>query len=425
MATSAGRSYLLDPIAPSWTSVGGATPYNGSAVMYRPGKILYTGGGTPLNSTSPAQTGAQTIDLTSASPTWQATSPMHAARYAHTLTVLPDGKVLAVGGGTNLDQQNVAGGERSTEIWDPATGAWTSMAPADAPRVYHSTAVLMPDGRVLVGGGGAAEGPVSPGEPTAQYYSPPYLTKGARPTISSAPSSASYGSSITVDTPDASSIASVALVSLGADTHTLDMNQHFVPLSFSRNAGSLSIDIPSSANLAPPGYYMLFLVNGAGVPAVAPFVQIKTVVTTPPSVDVTSPAAGSVSGSLTLAATASGSGGIRDVQFTIDGSSVGPRITSSPYTTTWDSTTVANGTHTVRAIATDNGGASATSAPVTVTVSNSTHHHHRRRLASPLTRKRRSRGGAPRRLRPSPLSSPVTCSSPSRHRTGRPARPRP
>lgn len=220
--------------------------------MYRPGKILYSGGGTPLNSTSPAKSAAQVIDFGDATPTWKPTASMKAARYAHTLTMLPDGKVLAVGGGTNLDQENVAGGERSTEEWDPATGTWTALAPADAPRVYHSTSVLLPDGRVLVAGGGNAESTGSPGERNAQFYSPPYLFQGARPTITSAPTSATYGSSINVATPDASSIASVSLVSLGADTHTIDMNQHFVPLSFTRGSSSLSVDLPSSASLAPP-----------------------------------------------------------------------------------------------------------------------------------------------------------------------------
>src|SRR5262245_13764207 len=90
IASSVAQAYMLDPIAPSWGPVGGKTLFNGSAAMYLPGKILYSGGGTPLDSTSPALATAQVIDLTSASPVWQATGTMNAARYAHTLTVLPD-----------------------------------------------------------------------------------------------------------------------------------------------------------------------------------------------------------------------------------------------------------------------------------------------------------------------------------------------
>jgi Galactose oxidase-like, Early set domain/Bacterial Ig domain len=371
IASSTASSYLLDPDAPSWTPVGGTTlaTDNGSAVMYRPGKILYSGGGTPLNSTSPAKSAAQVIDFGDATPTWKPTASMKAARYAHTLTMLPDGKVLAVGGGTNLDQENVAGGERSTEEWDPATGTWTALAPADAPRVYHSTSVLLPDGRVLVAGGGNAESTGSPGERNAQFYSPPYLFQGARPTITSAPTSATYGSSINVATPDASSIASVSLVSLGADTHTIDMNQHFVPLSFTRDSSSLSVDLPSSASLAPPGYYMLFVVNAAGVPSVAPFIQV-TRDETPPTVTMTAPAAGTVSGSVTLSAIASAPTGISSVQFTVDGAAVGPKRTSAPYTMSLDTTTLANGPHKLGATAVSGAGVSGDATPVTVTVSN-------------------------------------------------------
>jgi hypothetical protein len=373
IASSVGRSFELDPDAPSWTAVGGTmSELNGSAAMYRPGKILYSGGGTPLDSTAPAVAGAQTIDLTAASPSWTPTATMHAARYAHTLTVLPDGKVLAVGGGTNLNQSDSADGELSSEEWDPATGQWTKLASMDAPRVYHSTAVLMPDARVLVAGGGHAEGAgANNGEFSAQYYSPPYLFNGPRPTITDAPGSAQYGDTITVQTPDADNVASVALVSLGADTHTLDMNQHFVPLSFTRGSGSLSVDVPSSPSLAPPGYYMLFIVNGAGVPSTAPFIKLAGS-TAPPAVSVTVPDSGAAlsGGAVTLTANASDPAGIASVQFTVDGAPVGPKLTSAPYTMSWDSTTVANGDHTIGAVATNGLGITGSASGVPVTVTN-------------------------------------------------------
>lgn len=369
IAASAGRSYLLDPIVPSWAAVGGATLYNGSAVMYLPGKILYSGGGTPLNSTSAAQSTAQTLDLTAGNPTWQAAGTMNAARYAHTLTVLPDGKVLAIGGGTTMNQSDVAGGELSAEQWDPTTGQWTKLASMAVPRVYHSTAVLLPDGRVLSAGGGRAEGTTSPAELNAQYYSPPYLFKGARPSITSAPSTASLGSTVSVVTPDAASIASVSLISLAADTHTLDMNQHFVPLAFSQGSGLLNVTMPGAASVAPPGDYMLFLVNGSGVPSVASLIQITR--SAPPSVAVTSPVAGTVSGTaVTLAANASDPNGISSVQFTVDGALIGARLTVPPYTTSWDSTTVPNGPHSIGAVAINGTGVSGNATPVSITVSN-------------------------------------------------------
>jgi hypothetical protein len=120
---------------------------------------------------------------------------------------------------------------------------------------------------------------------------------------------------------------------------------------------------------------MLFLVNSAGVPAVAPFVSVGPAGggASSPTVAVTAPTDGAtVSGSVPLAATATDDGGIRDVQFTVDGTPVGPRLTAAPYQTTWDSTTASAGTHTIRAVATNTAGVSATSAAVQVTVSNTT-----------------------------------------------------
>src|SRR5260221_28957 len=101
------------------------------------------------------------------------------------------------------------------------------------------------------------------------------LVNGSRPTISSAPSSTTYGSTISVPTPDASSITAVNLVSLGTDTHQMDMNQHFVPLSFTAGSGSLNVTMPSSSAVAPPGHYMLFILNNQGTPSVASIIGIN------------------------------------------------------------------------------------------------------------------------------------------------------
>ena len=118
-------------------------------------------------------------------------------------------------------------------------------------------------------GGGHPTGLDDPGEYSAQTYSPPYLFDGARPTITAAPASSTYNTSITVTTPNAASIGSVNLVSLGADTHQTDMAQHFVPLSFTASSGSLTVQTPASSALAPYGNYMLFIVNNKGVPSVS------------------------------------------------------------------------------------------------------------------------------------------------------------
>jgi Domain of unknown function (DUF1929)/Fibronectin type III domain/Kelch motif len=260
----------------TWTSVGGASGVvNGSSIQYLPGKILYSGGASSVIDTEPSQTTTAVLDTNVANPQWQQTAPMNYPRTYHTLTMLANGQVLAVGGESTSDQSVVTTGVLPTEIWDPASEKWSVAAPIGAARNYHSTAVLMPDGRVLVAGGGHYDGLNDPGQDSAQIYSPSYLFNGPRPTITSAPASTTYGSTISVSTPDASSIASVNLVSLGTDTHQMDMNQHFVPLSFTAGSGSLNVTMPSSSAVAPPGHYMLFILNNQGTPSVANIIGIN------------------------------------------------------------------------------------------------------------------------------------------------------
>ncbi len=281
---SEDKSFELNVGAKTWTQVGGASGVvNGSSVMYRPGKVLYSGGAADLNSSTPAKATTAVIDLTAATPTWHQTASMAHARIYHTLTMLADGTVLAVGGeptAGQTGQSEVSGGVLPSEIWNPDTQTWSAAAATGATRGYHSTALLMPDGTVLVGGSGHA-GPGYPGVDSSQIYSPPYLSKGPRPAITAAPSSISYGSNFTVSTPDAGSITSVNLVSLGSDTHQSDMGQHFVPLSFTQGSGSLTIQSPASGAYAPPGHYMLFILNANGVPSIAPIISVTGAATAP------------------------------------------------------------------------------------------------------------------------------------------------
>ena len=152
-------------------------------------------------------------------------------------------------------------------MWDPATENWATMASQEFRRIYHSGAVLLPDGRVLTVGGNDV--------PQTEVYEPPYLFKGARPTISSAPTNVSYGQTFFVETPNAASITEVTWIRLSSVTHANNMEQRFSRLNFSQVTDGLNVVAPSNPNLAPPGYYMLFILNSDGVPSVAEIVRIN------------------------------------------------------------------------------------------------------------------------------------------------------
>ncbi len=274
LISSTSRSSILDIENETWTDSGlGTTPVaNGSATMYRPGKVLISGGGE-IHTGAPASKTTATVDLTAANPSWQRVGSMNYARYMHTLVVLPEGSVLAVGGSDTAEQETgPESGALPAELWDPATGQWTELASMATPRMYHSTATLLPDGRVLVAGGGRYN--TTADFPDAEIFSPPYLFRGARPVIAGAPANAEYAESMLVATPQASDISSVALVSLGSVTHSLNMDQHYVPLAFSLDGDGLRVAAPSNPNDAPPGYYMLFVIDNRGVPSSAAIVHL-------------------------------------------------------------------------------------------------------------------------------------------------------
>lgn len=246
-----------------WTTVAvsnfGYRDY-GTATMYDDGKVLLVGGHDPPTAT------AEVIDLNAATPAWRYVAPMSIPRRQHNVTLLPDGKVLVTGGSSASGFNNPDGRVLYAEMWDPATERWTTLASYTRYRGYHSTAVLLPDGRVLSAGGD--------GQPNAEIFSPPYLFKGARPTITSAPAAVTYGQTFLVETPDAASIRRISLIRLTSVTHAFNQEQRIHRLNFAAVSGGLSVVAPSSANLCPPGYYMLFILNGNGVPSVARIVNV-------------------------------------------------------------------------------------------------------------------------------------------------------
>jgi hypothetical protein len=260
---SAGSRWLDVTGAGSWTS-GPTMNYGsrtyGSAVMYEAGKIMFVGGNsTPTNT-------AEIIDLNQPNPQWTYTGSLTYARWNLNATVLPTGDVL-VTGGVNGDRSNPALKVNATELWNPATGTWTLLAnSAPLLRGYHSTTVLLPDGRVIHSGGGAGGGTID--NLNYEIFSPPYLFKGARPSVTGVTGSAGYGQTVTVQTPDGAAITKVTFIRFGSVTHAFDEGQRLVSLTFSQTSGGITVTLPSSRNIAPPGPYMLFLVNGNGVPSV-------------------------------------------------------------------------------------------------------------------------------------------------------------
>jgi hypothetical protein len=277
-------SQVLDLSVPAWTAVGGSTPLEGgSSAMYLPWKIVKMGRGVNANlPTRPSFATAYVLDMTQTSPLWRQVASMAFARTYHNTTLLPDGNVLVTGGGTTTGALDVANAVLPAELWSPTTEIWTTLASMSAPRLYHSEALLVPDGRIVVSGGGRFNDDTEPTyQFSAEFFAPPYLFKGSRPTITSAPSQLLYGQNFTVQTPDAVRIARVSLIRFGSVTHQINMSQRFLPLSFLVGNGTLTITgvsgpngpIPVDANLAPPGNYMLFLVDTSGVPSVAAVVH--------------------------------------------------------------------------------------------------------------------------------------------------------
>jgi PKD repeat protein len=270
-------SRYLDPSGSgAWTTVGdrlyGVRDY-GSAVMYDEGKILYAGGGRTTNT-------AEVIDLNSATPAWQWTGSMAYPRRQMNATLLPTGEVLVTGGTSGTEFNDLTQAVHAAEVWNPSTGLWTTLASNTINRGYHSTSLLLPDGRVLHSGSGDGAG--APAERNAELFSPPYLFKGPRPTIAEAPSRIGYSGSFTVTSPDAANIAKISLIRLGAVTHAFDMNQRFRWLSFVPGDGVLTVAAPTSPERTPPGHYLLFLLNGNGVPSVAKIILIGANSTPPP-----------------------------------------------------------------------------------------------------------------------------------------------
>jgi hypothetical protein len=236
-------------------------------LMFAPGRLL----------SLRAQQKVVVVDLNGPQPMVTPTADISQRRYWSNATVLPNGKVLLTGGSAVANQ--LTGVAYAAEIWDPATGQWTLGANAAKARLYHSTALLLPDGSVLTAAGGAT-GPVN--NLNAEIYYPPYLydasgQPAARPSLVTAPGSVqlSLNQPFAVTVGSAAPISRVTLVRTGATTHSFDSGQRFLELGFTQAGQTLTITLPTmNPNVAVPGYYMLFVFDQAGVPSVAKIIRV-------------------------------------------------------------------------------------------------------------------------------------------------------
>lgn len=281
----------------SWSGIISKSNYGarggGSAVMYDVDKVLILGGGQ-----NPPTNSAEVIDLsvTNANPSWRVlTNPMQYRRNHSTATILADGKVLVTGGtkGPGSNNTCVENYVLAAELWNPLTETFTTMASGQYPRLYHSTAVLLPDARVLVGGTTyyPANGTIDENTDTpcpnevqnqnqTEIFTPPYLynpngTAATRPIINSAPTNVTYGQQFIVGVPGVPTISKVNLVRLSSVTHSFNQNQRFNSLSFNKVSAGLRVVMPTNPNACPPGHYMLFVVNSAGVPSLAKIIRVS------------------------------------------------------------------------------------------------------------------------------------------------------
>jgi hypothetical protein len=211
---------------------------------YTPGPLLPTGtlsGGTPETSTQ--------------------------GKMYVSAVLLPNGKVFETGGGLHDREDPVY----EASMYDPATNSFTpGMATDPVPRTYHSSAFLLPDGRVMAVGDNPGDGTF---DMRVSVYSPPYLFDGPRPQIISVASQQwGYGTQqqITVGSP----IVSAELIRPAAVTHSSDPDQRYVDLPMTVNGSSIGLNVTSNPDIAPPGWYMLFVTSADGVPSVAQWVHL-------------------------------------------------------------------------------------------------------------------------------------------------------
>ncbi|MEH2136466.1 galactose oxidase-like domain-containing protein [Nostoc sp.] len=228
-------------------------------------RVMIIGGG----SSNTATNRVNIVNLKAANPTYVGSSFLKYARKHHSAVLLPD-RTVFVCNGSKMNEDTTQS-MLPAEIYNPVTNSWTAVAKQNVPRVYHSVALLLPDGRVATAGGNPQR---RVNELQLEIYSPAYMSQ-SRPIIQSAPQTLNYGLQFTIQTPQAANIKWVSLIKPMATTHSCDTEQRLVdvPINF-RNATSLNVTVTDNRNIAPPGWYMLFISDNNGTPSVATWTRI-------------------------------------------------------------------------------------------------------------------------------------------------------
>jgi Domain of unknown function (DUF1929)/Carbohydrate binding module (family 6) len=278
----AEMAYLNTSGNGGWTEVNNNNRIQrsyGNSVVFKPGKILQIGGS---DGTSAPTNDASIVDLASANIS--KSGPMGIGRRQHNSTLLANGEIIITGGTSGGKFNDVPNSVLFPEIWNETRGTFKKLAAMQISRVYHSVALLLPDATILSAGGGGACEPatiVRCAHTDAEIFSPPYLfepdgTPATRPTITSAPTGIAYAQDINIAT-DSTDIARVTLVKLSSVTHSQNFDQRFLDLSESlrKTGNNLTVTAPSSNISAPPGYYLLFVLNASGVPSIGKILKLN------------------------------------------------------------------------------------------------------------------------------------------------------
>ena len=366
--------YAIDTSGNGHVSVIGQAPvslnFSEPAIMFAQDRCLILG----------SDGSCWVMDISGPTPVFTRTGSLAPDRIWSNLTVLPDGRVM-VSGGSQVDNQ-LTGVEYTVAIWDPSTGLWTSTgANAAVPRLYHSTAILLPDATVLsLGGGGLDPDVPSMNHLNGEIYTPGYLfdANGAaavRPVIQQAPLDLSPGQTFTVRVDNPANIRTLALMPFGSTTHALNTTARRIELSFSVQAdGSLSVTLPVNSDVVPPGDWMLFAIGNNGTPSIAstihvnPYLSLSNTLGTDTGSTATITSLGTTKdNTLALSGTLSVAKGFSSVQVYDGATLLGPATVSSG---NWSYTTPAllDGSHSFTAKATDNAGNTTTTFAVTATV---------------------------------------------------------